>query len=47
MFGNMVGGSGSMDLRAFEGGAAVALVMTLYGLILAFTFFLLPSKIRL
>ena len=47
MLGNMVGGSGSMDLRAFEGGAAVALVTTLYGLILAFTFFLLPSKIRL
>ena len=40
MLGHMGKDSGGMDMRASAGGAAVALVTTLYGLVFAFTLFL-------
>jgi len=41
MLGHMGKDSGGMDMRASAGGAAVALVTTLYGLVFAFTIYLL------
>ena len=40
MLGNMGGGSDGMDMGALTGGAAVALITALYGLVFAFTLFL-------
>ena len=40
MLGNMGGGSDGMDMGALTGGAAVALITALYGLVFAFCFFL-------
>ena len=40
MLGAMGGGSGGMDMGALTGGAAVALITALYGLVFAFTLFL-------
>ena len=40
MLGSMGGGSSGMDMGAFTGGAAVALITTLYELGFAFCFFL-------
>ena len=40
MLGAMGAGSGGMDMGALTGGAAVALITALYGLVFAFTLFL-------
>ena len=40
MLGAMGGGSGGMDMGALTGGAAVALITALYGLVFAFCLFL-------
>ena len=40
MLGAMGAGSGGMDMDALTGGAAVALITALYGLVFAFTLFL-------
>ena len=40
MLGNMGGGSDGMDMGALTGGAAVALITALYGLVFAFCLFL-------